>query len=208
MTQVHVYSSHAVLLLDINFLLSSAVQHRTPSLFYGGGHWSIKLLETLQNSVSLSVCPTGAWVCCSRWTRATSWTWSTSQSASSPSPSPAVWRSRATPPTCARSPPCCAPNTATTTWYSSLCVFSSGKCGGPTPRRNESFPDQPFVSWSLSQSSTTEALCNVFKLFYVSRSGVAALWSTGGGGCWNNNRIPHLLKLTFRFLYWQAVPQL
>lgn len=49
----------------------------------------------------------------------------------------------------------------------------------------------------------TEALCNIFKLFYVS----AALWCAGSGGCWNNNRIPHLLKLSFKFLYWQAVAQ-
>lgn len=36
MTQVHVYSSHAVLLLDINFLLSSAVQHPTISVLWWG----------------------------------------------------------------------------------------------------------------------------------------------------------------------------
>lgn len=51
-----------------------------------------------------------------------SWTWSTSQRESSPSPSPAVWRSRATLPTCRRLRPCCAPNTDTTTWYAPLCV--------------------------------------------------------------------------------------
>lgn len=59
----------------------------------------------------------GARVFFSPWRRATSWTWSTSQRGSSPSPSPAAWRSRATLPTWGRWPPCCAPNTATTTWY-------------------------------------------------------------------------------------------
>lgn len=156
---------------------SCYLQHPTPVSFLWGAliykivwYTSKRPLRKLKAS---PFCPTGAWVCCSRWTRATSWTWSTSQSGSSPSPSPAVWRSRATPPTCGRSPPCCAPNTATTTWYSSLCVFSSGKCCGPTPRRNESFPDQPFVSWSLSQFPP-----HMYKLFAQQRPYVTSLNSS------------------------------
>lgn len=57
----------------------------------------------------------GVWVCCRPWRRAMRWTWSTSPSGSSPSPSPAAWRRPATPQTSARWPPCCAPNTKTTT---------------------------------------------------------------------------------------------
>lgn len=64
-----------------------------------------------------SVCPTGARVCYRPWTRTTRWTWSTSQRGSSLSPSPAAWKSRAMQPTCGRLPPCCAPSTAKTTWY-------------------------------------------------------------------------------------------
>lgn len=74
-------------------------------------------LRTLKSS---SACLTGAWVCCRPWRRAMSWTWSTSQRESSPSPSPAAWRRRAMLPTCRRLPPCCAPNTVTTTWYAFL----------------------------------------------------------------------------------------
>lgn len=84
----------------------------------------VRITQRWRVKVPPPVClRTGARVCCRPWRRATSWTWSTSPRGSSPSPSPAAWRSRATPPTCGRSPPCCAPSTDTTTWYAfPVCV--------------------------------------------------------------------------------------
>lgn len=182
------------------------------------GHWSLKWHGHLQITWKLkaalsSLRPTGAWACCRRWTRPTSWTWSTSPSGSSPSPSPAVWTSRATPPTCGRWPPCCAPNTATTTWYSSfLPVLCWGRRSEfPTP--NQSLPDQPFVSWSLPVHTAhaqvvphNRGLMQHLMCLFVGCSCCLVDW--GSSHCNNTPLPPPPLKLLFKISCCKVVPQL